>query len=215
MAPEPQNDTKAGAATAQGARRALLIGVNKYLNFPTKQLHGCVNDVLEIRDFLVNRAGFPARQVHLLVAPLEGSPPLLPDLGNPPEPTADNIRATFGDLVQETQAGDQVLLYYSGHGVRVTNRDTGEWCYGFAPTDIGRMQGAAGFVNMVMDREINALLRTLVPRARQLRPCSTRATPQRHAGFRPCSRPQSEPGVGAANSRAMDGFPEERTARDA
>lgn len=50
---------------ADGAKRAVLIGIN-YVG-QQGQLSGCQNDVGNIRDYLVQRQGFPEENIHILM----------------------------------------------------------------------------------------------------------------------------------------------------
>ncbi len=47
------------------ASRALLVGVNSY-RLPGCDLHGCVNDITNMRDVLLKYFDFSAEQVRLL-----------------------------------------------------------------------------------------------------------------------------------------------------
>src|SRR5689334_20542840 len=101
-----------------GGKRALLIGIDAY-NF-VNPLSGCVNDILAIRQFLVNNAGVPPERVMLLLAPGQDTQ-LGPDLGTVDQPTKNNVVSAFKTLADQTTAGDQVVIYYAGHGVQITN----------------------------------------------------------------------------------------------
>src|SRR4051794_27810115 len=107
--------------TTTAARRALLIGVNHYPSLPPdKQLHGCVNDIVQVRQFLVQQVGFPAAQVQTLLSPNPGET-VPADIGTVGQPTAEAVRVAFATLDAATQPGDEVVIYYSGHGVRFGN----------------------------------------------------------------------------------------------
>ena len=47
------------------AKRALLIGINKYL-IPGADLRGCVNDVLDLRAVLTGFGGFRKKDITVL-----------------------------------------------------------------------------------------------------------------------------------------------------
>ena len=85
------------------AKRALLIGINKYL-IPGADLRGCVNDVLDLSDVLTEFGGFKKADITTLVD------------------TAATKKATMAaikGLVKASKSGDVALLHYSGHGSHV------------------------------------------------------------------------------------------------
>jgi hypothetical protein len=85
--------------------RALLVGINRYPNAP---LHGCVNDVTDIADFIVKVCGFSEEDVRLLVDD---------------RATTDAIRERLGWLVGGVRPGDRLLFHYSGHGTQMAPRN--------------------------------------------------------------------------------------------
>jgi hypothetical protein len=84
---------------------ALIVGVTDYVNFTDVDggdLPGAEHDATAMRDVLVARWGFPTENVHLLL-------------------NRDATRAAIeqqinGWLKSSVQAGDQVLVYFAGHG---------------------------------------------------------------------------------------------------
>ena len=98
-------------SAAQAGRHALLIGVPSTPHFPeVKSLEGPVNDVAALREALIADWGFAAADIASLVG-------------------ADASRAAILDaldrLAQTARAGDQVFVYFSGHGVSAHDRKTG------------------------------------------------------------------------------------------
>lgn len=97
---------------------AVLVGCN----YPkTKnELHGCINDVVAMRDVLINRFGFQPAHVQLLTdAPgSSSSPPLV-------MPTGANIKKALDQMVDEAQPGDVLYFHYSGHGTRIPSLKPG------------------------------------------------------------------------------------------
>ncbi|OWM73122.1 hypothetical protein CDL15_Pgr001236 [Punica granatum] len=88
-------------------RLAVLVGCN----YPNTQyeLHGCINDVLAMREVLVKRFGFDPQNVELLMdAP-----------GSPVLPTGTNVKAALDRMVDRAEAGDVLFFHYSGHGTRI------------------------------------------------------------------------------------------------
>lgn len=86
-------------------KRALLIGIN-YIGTPD-ELKGCVNDINNIRNFLINSCGYPANNITMLL--------------NETATTA-NIQTSILNLTKGCQAGDTLFFYYSGHGATFTGK---------------------------------------------------------------------------------------------
>jgi len=88
--------------------KALLVGINKY---PGSPLAGCVNDITDMANFLVDNCHFRSEDIRLLV----------------------DARATTREIfarlqwLADSRPGDRVLFHYSGHGAQVPARsDSGE-----------------------------------------------------------------------------------------
>lgn len=145
------------------AIKALLIGIDHYLgcevapglSYPS--LGGCVLDSERMATFLISQLGVPAGQIRRLVSPLpqaRGGPPCPSEL-----PSAENLIAAWKGLLEQAQAGDEILIHYSGHGGR-------------AATTLPELKGEEGIdeclvpynigapgARYVRDTEIYALLR--------------------------------------------------------
>jgi metacaspase-1 len=93
------------------AKRALLIGINKY-QIPGADLRGCVNDVRDLSAALIEFYGFKKRDIKIL---LDGAA------------TQKAMQAGITALVRGAKKGDVLVLHYSGHGSNVPddekNRD--------------------------------------------------------------------------------------------
>jgi hypothetical protein len=93
-------------------KRALLIGVTRYRWSTAYQapfdLHGPANDVAALRALLETAFGFVAGDIATLLS----------EPGTPADrlATGANIRLALQLLIDATQPGDSVLVYYSGHG---------------------------------------------------------------------------------------------------
>ena len=148
-------NTLPGADPGASPWRALVIGVDAYPLLPSAQLNGCVRDASGVRQFLVERLGVPPERVRFLSSPAADEADVA---------TAANIRAAFAALSAEdgAVAGEHVVLFYACHGVRLTRQNadgTSQMYYGLAAADLS--SGEQGFENLVLDREINRLLRQL------------------------------------------------------
>lgn len=93
------------------ARKALIVGVNAY-RAPVPPLRGCLNDARQVRDLLRHVYQFPEDDTRLLLDEAA---------------TRDQILAGLDWLVDGAQAGDVLLLLYSGHGSQVDDDSGDEW----------------------------------------------------------------------------------------
>ena len=134
--------------------RALLIGIDRYRY--VSPLIGTVNDVHAMKAYLSSHLGFNERNVKTL---LDG------------EATRENILRSIAEwLVDGTEQGDDVFLYYSGHGFqqRDDNADESDQLdETLVPVDVtvdkdGVPQG------MIRDDELAVLLTQLQGRRVQL-----------------------------------------------
>lgn len=88
---------------------ALLIGIDQYPGFGSDvQLEGCVNDVEIMEKALVERFGFPAEQITVLLNE---------------QATRAGILAAMEDLVQKAGRDHNVVFHYSGHGSQMPEAD--------------------------------------------------------------------------------------------
>lgn len=93
-------------------RKALLIGI-LYRN-SSCELRGCINDIVEMRQVLMNKYGYLDQDITMLT----DDTPLLP--------TKFNILNELSKMVSGAKPGDQLCLYYSGHGTRVRDKNNDE-----------------------------------------------------------------------------------------
>jgi len=91
------------------AKRALLIGVNKY-QAAGADLRGCVNDVKDLSKALIEFHGFRRGDITMLT-----------DLAATKKAMEAGIKA----LIRDSKKGDVAVLHFSGHGSHVPddNRD--------------------------------------------------------------------------------------------
>ena len=85
--------------------KALLVGINEY---PDNQLRGCVNDIVDMADFLVDHCKFSQSRVRLLVDA---------------RATKRAIVQRLGWLLNGARKGDRLLFHYSGHGTQLATRN--------------------------------------------------------------------------------------------
>ncbi|HUS14115.1 MAG TPA: caspase family protein, partial [Chloroflexia bacterium] len=147
-----------GATPASASQKyALLIGIDAYQNV-SPSLHGCVNDVLALRRFLMEKAGTPAENIHLLISPFSDNTAALA-LGTMPLPTKQNIKDAFAQVEGRLHKGDRVVVYYAGHGVRIANpANPRENVGAIVPTD-ATWAGTSFLVNRDLNEAINRLVK--------------------------------------------------------
>lgn len=93
-------------ASADESRWALLVGIDDYIDPAISDLTGSVNDVVALRDALLEAADFPPHQVFLLTSD---------DPAN--EPTRGNILNRIRYIASRADSDDLVLLHFSLHAV--------------------------------------------------------------------------------------------------
>lgn len=98
---------------SNGVRRAILIGIN-YIG-QQGQLSGCHNDVLNMKEYLMDVHGF--EEQHIIV---------LMDDGFHLNPTRANILNQYAKLVAASEPGDVCFCHYSGHGGKLRDDDGDE-----------------------------------------------------------------------------------------
>lgn len=94
------------------SKRALLIGIN--YKGQQDELRGCINDIKNINNVLVNSCGYNANNIKILTD--ESS--ILP--------TRENIENNIKWLVSNCIQGDTLVFYYSGHGSRTLDASQDE-----------------------------------------------------------------------------------------
>ncbi|KAF2294089.1 hypothetical protein GH714_007433 [Hevea brasiliensis] len=105
--PSPLESSSTSLSDQRPRKRALLIGVT-YKTWKHK-LKGTVNDVKNMSSFLIENLKFPPQNI-LVLTEDETEPDLIP--------TKKNIEISLKWLVQDCLAGDSLVFYYSGHGLR-------------------------------------------------------------------------------------------------
>jgi hypothetical protein len=149
-------------APASGPNRyALLVGCTRYPNLAQAyQLRGPANDVLLLRDFLVNRFGFPREHV-VILAESEGE-------NN--RPTRAHIEREFKRLAEVARPGDQVVITMSGHGSQQPdstpddpeNYEPDGLDETFLPADVGHWDdGKKRVENAIIDNELRDWLKAI------------------------------------------------------
>ena len=86
-------------------KRALLIGINEY-HPAIGPLGGCINDAHQVKRVLLERFSFPVEEIKELC-----------DVNA----TREAILDSLDWLIEGAEAGDVLVLFYSGHGTRLPN----------------------------------------------------------------------------------------------
>ncbi|KAF5936968.1 hypothetical protein HYC85_024474 [Camellia sinensis] len=146
--------------SVHGRRRAVLIGI--CYHGQKKSLKGSINDARSMKNFLVNRLGFPNESVLVLTvtnnkfAEEENDPYRIP--------TKRNIRMAMKWLVQGCQSGDSLVFHFSGHASQVPDLDGDEvdgYDEALCPVDY-QTEGN------ILDDEINATIVRPLPHGAKL-----------------------------------------------
>ncbi|KAE8233401.1 hypothetical protein CF326_g1558 [Tilletia indica] len=93
-------------SSMNGKRKALLIGIN-YVG-TRAELRGCHNDVENMKNFIMQRAGYKTDDM-VILTDKPGS-----DMRS--IPTRQNITAAMNWLIRGASPGDALFFHYSGHG---------------------------------------------------------------------------------------------------
>lgn len=104
-APQLDDGSNIPLSECNGNKKSLFIGINYFGS--KSELRGCINDVNNIKQFVVTNFNFPTDAEHMKT---------LVDDDQNNMPTRDNIIAGFRWLIQDGKEGDSLFLHYSGHG---------------------------------------------------------------------------------------------------
>lgn len=122
-------------------------------------LHGCVNDVLEVEEYLVSTVKINRDKITRLIAPTPGRKYISDLPKNYREPTYANIIQAL-KVPEGTKKGDLMYIHFSGHGGRATtifdsNLKNSNLDEALVPVDI------AYGGNYIRDLELGMLLQDL------------------------------------------------------
>lgn len=90
-------------------KKALLIGIN--YTGTQNELYGCINDVNSIKERIISKGFTNISTITDLTIK---------------KPTRDNILLEFKNLLINSQAGDLLLFFYSGHGYYTLDKNNDE-----------------------------------------------------------------------------------------
>ena len=95
-------------------KRAFLVGCN-YTAMPSIQLNGCINDIVHMRNTLVDAYGYKDANIYMLR-----------DDDASRLPTRANILKNLTTLIGMSQPADTLWVHYSGHGMQIKSSDKDE-----------------------------------------------------------------------------------------
>jgi len=87
-------------------KKALLIGIN-YINDKDSSLQGCIEDVINMRNMLIDAYDYEVSNIITLRDD---------DIDASHQPTRDNIINNFKKLAKESDTIEELWVHYSGHG---------------------------------------------------------------------------------------------------
>ena len=105
---------------------ALLIGSN-YLNTPDARLYGCINDIINIKNMLIDAYDYNSSNMIVL---RDDKKNMLP--------TRSNIITNLTNVINESANYEELWIHYSGHGSRVidiNNDETDGYDEAIIPSD--------------------------------------------------------------------------------
>jgi metacaspase-1 len=93
------------------SKKALLIGINYYDN-PSVALKGCVNDVVNMRNMLIDAYGYNSENITVLRDDA---------INAVDKPTAANIVKQLGSIIAQSASLKEIWIHYSGHGSQISD----------------------------------------------------------------------------------------------
>jgi hypothetical protein len=93
---------------------ALLIGSN-YINVPNSKLYGCINDIINIKNMLIDAYNYSDSNIVMLRDDIPDS-----------LPTRNNIINYLTNTINQSSNYDEIWIHYSGHGHRITDYSNDE-----------------------------------------------------------------------------------------
>ncbi|KAG2236241.1 hypothetical protein INT48_008601 [Thamnidium elegans] len=144
-------------SNCQGRKRALLIGIN-YIG-SANALNGCINDVHNVKEFLITLYNFKAEDMVILTDDQTDAKFL---------PTKQNILSAMQWLVRDAQMNDSYFFHFSGHGGRVKDTDGDEddgYDETIYPVDHDRYEGESG---QIVDDEMHEIMVRPLPAGARL-----------------------------------------------
>lgn len=98
-------------------KKALLVGIN-YTNTLHPQLHGCIDDIVNINELLVNNFNYDINNIIMLRDDVDNVSTM---------PTRINILTHLSNLVKQSADLSEIWFHYSGHGSQINAVSNGKY----------------------------------------------------------------------------------------
>jgi hypothetical protein len=95
-------------------KRALLIGID-YITNPNARLYGCIEDIKNVQNMLIDAYGYPPENIVALRDDISTK-----------LPTKQNILLSLQMIVSVSGPNDEIWIHYSGHGTQLQDRNGDE-----------------------------------------------------------------------------------------
>ena len=133
------------------AKRAICVGINKFVNYPQFTLNGCVNDAKDMAALCKSLLGFKASEVTVL---------------SDAQATKAAIMARLKAAVDDAKAGklSYIVFSWSSHGTQMTDSSGDEpdgMDEAFVPHDIAEKNGDWDPAHIITDDEFHDLFQQL------------------------------------------------------
>jgi hypothetical protein len=99
---------------AVSIKRALLIGIN-YITNPNARLYGCIEDIKNVQNMLIDAYGYPPENIVVLRDDMSAK-----------MPTKQNIILGLQMMASVSGPNDELWIHYSGHGTQLPDRNGDE-----------------------------------------------------------------------------------------
>jgi hypothetical protein len=130
-------------------KRALLIGIN-YLNNPNARLNGCIEDIKNIQNMLIDAYGYANENMVVLRDDIPSK-----------MPTKQNILLSLQLIASAAAPTDEIWIHYSGHGTQLRDQ-TGDETDGLDEAIVPVDYPTAG---MISDDDLFLIVRAIKCRA--------------------------------------------------
>jgi len=97
-------------------KKALLIGCN-YTSIPNARLYGCINDIINVRNVLIDAYGYNPSDIIMLRDDINNATSL---------PTAKNIMDNLTKIIAGSPSCEEIWIHYSGHGSHIADNNGDE-----------------------------------------------------------------------------------------
>ncbi|KAI8986930.1 caspase domain-containing protein [Pilobolus umbonatus] len=155
--PTVEDDDDYEVSNCQGKKKALLIGINYFGT--ANVLSGCINDVQNIKKFLINSYDFQEEDMVILTDDQDDKRF---------SPTRANIMAAMSWLTEDAHPDDSYFFHFSGHGGSLHDEHSDEddmYDETIYPVDFTSFPGQTG---QIKDDEMHKLLVKPLPKGCRL-----------------------------------------------